>query len=125
MNKPVSPKMHGIIDYAFTSAQIILPSLLGVNKSADRLFKLLGSNLMVYNALTNHGASVKPVVPFKTHMHIDKYNLAGLLLLTACKPIRKDKKALGFHLGFLALATLNVLLTDTSSVNSIGNKCYK
>jgi len=117
MKKPISPKMHGIIDYAFTSAQIIVPSVLGVNKKADRLFKLLGSNLMIYNSLTNHGTSVKPVIPFKTHMYIDNYNLLGLFLLTAYKPIRKDRKALGFHLGFLALATLNVLLTDTSSAD--------
>jgi hypothetical protein len=34
----------------------------------------------------------------------------GLLTLTSF--IRKDKKALGFHLGFLTLALANYLLTD-------------
>lgn len=111
-SKPISPLLHGLIDYGFTAAQLALPPLLGLNKKAVNLYRLLGANLCTYNALTAHGAAAKPLLSFKTHKNIDCANVAGLALLTLYKGIRKDKKALLFHAAFVALAVANVLLTD-------------
>lgn len=111
-NKPISPLAHGLIDYGFVATQLVLPPLLGVNKKAVKLFRFLGVNLGTYNALTAHGAAIKPLIPFQTHYKIDYGNVAGLALLTLHKSIRKDKKALLFHSLFVALAAANVLLTD-------------
>lgn len=111
-NKPISPLLHGLIDYGFTAAQLALPPLLGLNKKAVNLYRILGANLGAYNALTAHGAAVKPVIPFETHYRIDYGNVVGLALFGLYKGLRKDKKALLFHSVFVALAAANVLLTD-------------
>ena len=111
-NKPISPFVHGLIDYGFTAVQLAVPPLLGVNKKAGNIYRILGANLGTVNALTAHGAGVKPLISFKTHQKIDYANVATLALLTFHKSIRKDKKALIFHVSFLALAVAHVLLTD-------------
>jgi len=112
MKKPITPLTHGLIDYGFIASLFAVPKLLGLKKSTADLYKVLGTNLGIYNALTDHGAAIKGVIPFKTHYKIDYGNLAGLALLTLYKGIRKDKKALAFHAAFVALAAANVLLTD-------------
>jgi hypothetical protein len=41
-----------------------------------------------------------------------------LALLTAYKGIHKNKRVLAFHVGFVALGAINVLLTDWKAGNS-------
>lgn len=113
--KILSPKMHCTIDYAFSAIQIFVPKLLGLPKSVQRTSQVLGSSVLALNSLTESPVAVKPVIPFKTHYNIDIPTVAGLALLTFTTDIRTNKKALIFHLSFLALATLNVLLTDTKA----------
>jgi hypothetical protein len=56
--------------------------------------------------------ALKPVLTFQDHQKLDAAFLVGLSLLTFSNFIRKDKAALGFHLGFLGLAVAHFLLTD-------------
>jgi hypothetical protein len=76
------------------------------------LYRVLGMNLAVYNALTDQPLAVKKVIPYQTHYRIDVANVALLALLTLHKSIRSDKRALRFHLGLVSLAALNILITD-------------
>jgi hypothetical protein len=85
---------------------------LGFDKKTIRLYKILGLNLLAYNALTDHPVAVKRLISYNNHHKIDGANVALLALLTAHKSIRKNKRVLTFHVGFVALAAINVLLTD-------------
>jgi hypothetical protein len=76
-----------------------------------------GTNLAVYNALTDQPLAVKKVIPYKTHYLIDVGNVALLALLTLHKDIRSDKRALRFHLGLIGLAALNILILDWKAKN--------
>jgi hypothetical protein len=114
-NKPFTAAIHCSIDYAFVAIQLFVPSLLGVNRTAVRRSRILGSSVLALNSLTKSPVALKSEIPFKTHGRIDCWTLGGLALLTLAKDIRKDKKALAFHLGFLAMATANVFLTDWNS----------
>jgi hypothetical protein len=110
--KPISPKLHGIIDYAFAGTLLLLPSLLHFNKKARKLYKLIGLEVLAYSALTDYPAGLEPVISFDTHHKTDCANIAGLAAVTTCKYIHKDKAILAFHTGMTAMAMITVLLTD-------------
>jgi hypothetical protein len=110
--KKINRREHALADYGFTLIQWLVPEIAGVNKNAVYLYRVLGTNLAVYNALTDQPLAVKKVIPYKTHYRIDVGNVGLLALLTLHKSIRNDKRALRFHLGLVALAMLNILITD-------------
>jgi hypothetical protein len=112
VKKMLSPKLHGIADWGFVAGLFLIPKLLKVNSKARKFYNVLGSNILAVNGFTDHGVSIKPLISVKTHETLDVIDVALLYGLFGAKMIRKDKKALGFHLGLTALATANVLLTD-------------
>ncbi|QJD95892.1 hypothetical protein HH214_08400 [Mucilaginibacter robiniae] len=110
--KPISPKMHGLIDYALVGSLLTLPSILGLKKTVRNTYAAEGLALLIYVALTDHPVAVKPLIPFPVHGKIDPFNVGQFALQSFLKPFRKDKKTLLFNLGFTALAGITVLLTD-------------
>ena len=110
--KILSPKQHGIADWGFVAGLFVIPEVMNVNPKAKRFYKALGANVIAINGATNHGVSIKPLISIKTHQKLDYANLALLYSMFAAKRIREDRKALAFHIGLTALATVNVLLTD-------------
>ncbi|HEU4471796.1 MAG TPA: hypothetical protein VFR58_11965 [Flavisolibacter sp.] len=111
-SKPVSPAMHGIIDYIFSGVLMTAPGTLGLNSTAIRTYRILGSVFLGTNALSDTPAGLRPALSFKTHKKADAGFLAGLSVLSFAGFIRRGKKARGFHLAFLALAIAHYLLTD-------------
>ena len=111
-NKPISPKMHGIIDYTFAAGLLILPSLFGLNKKARNLYKVMAAEMFLYSSLTNYPAGLSPLIPYETHRKLDVGNIAGMAADTLYKPIRKQKRAMIFHLVATTIAIASVLLTD-------------
>ena len=110
--KPISPKAHGLSDYLLVGSLLTFPSLLGFNKKVKTLYAAEALTLLVYVALSDHPAAVKPVIPFTTHGKIDPFNIGQFALQSFWKPFRKDRKALAFNLAFTALAGTVVALTD-------------
>lgn len=113
--KPINAKEHGIIDYAFSASQLILPQQLGLNKKAVKTYQTLGLGFLAVNCLTDTPVGIKPLLTFREHKLADAGFLTGLTLLTFYRPIRKKKKTLTFHLGFLAIAAAHYMLTDYKS----------
>ncbi len=110
--KPISPKLHGLIDYALVGSLFTLPSLLGLNQTAKKIYGAEALALLVYVALTDQPVAVKPLIPFPTHGKIDPFNVAQFALQTGLPAFRNQQKALLFNLGFTAIAGLTVWLTD-------------
>jgi len=110
--KPISPKAHSLIDYALVGSLFTLPALLGLNKTVKRVYAAEALTLLVYVALTDQPAAVKPLIPFTTHGKIDPFNIGQFALQSFLNPFKKDKKALLFNLAFTAVAGVTVLLTD-------------
>jgi len=110
--KLISPKQHGYADYGFAAALLFTPAVLGMNTKAQKIYAALGCNVIAINSVTDHGSAIKPLLSIETHQKIDMANIALLYGLFTVDPIQKDKKALAFHIGLTALATLNVLMTD-------------
>lgn len=110
--KPVTPKLHAIIDYVFSGIQMAAPLLLGLNRKAATTYGALGAGFLAINALTDTPAGLKHFLSFKKHQKADQSFLAGLSLLSFANYIRRDKRARNFHLGFLAAAIAHYILTD-------------
>ena len=110
--KPISPKWHALIDYALVGSLLTLPSLLGMNKKAKRIYAAEALVLLPYVALTKQPVAIKGLIPMETHGKIDPFNVAQFALQTFFKPFRKSKKELIFNVAFTAIAGLTVLLTD-------------
>ncbi|MXV53177.1 hypothetical protein GS399_19600 [Pedobacter sp. HMF7647] len=111
-NKPISPKLHALIDYALVSGLLILPSLMRMNKKAKTIYAIEAAILLPYVALTRQPAAIKGLIPFRTHGKIDPFNVAQFALQTSLKPFRKNRKEMIFNIAFTALAGITVLLTD-------------
>ena len=110
--KPLKPTVHGIMDYAISGALLSAPYLIGMNRTAANTYAGIGAGYSIINALTDTKAGVKKMIPFDQHKKADIGMLAGITLLSLTSFIRKDKRALNFHLGLLALAGLQFILTD-------------
>jgi hypothetical protein len=110
--KPISPKVHGIIDYGFSAALLVLPQVLQLSKKAKTLYAADAFKTFLYSALTNYPLGLKRVIPFGLHRKIDIENVSGLALATLYAPVRKNKRALYFHIGMIAAAVLAISLTD-------------
>lgn len=118
--RPITPKAHGIIDYVISSVLLAAPTLLGANSKAAKAYGAISAGMTALNAFTDTPAGVKKGIPFKGHQKVDLALLTGLSLLSFAGFIRKDKRALRFHLGFLAVTTLYYILTEYREGTSDG-----
>lgn len=110
--KPVTPAVHGIIDYVLSGIQLTVPSLLGLNDQATKTYQGLGSGFLAMNALSDTPVGIKRTISFKGHQQADAAFLTGLSLLIFSNFIHKDRKVLSFHLSFLTVAITHYILTD-------------
>ena len=110
--KPITPAVHGIIDYALVSSLLALPSLFGFSKKVRKLYAAEALALLTYVALTDQPAAVKPLIPFTTHGKIDPFNVGQFALQIFWKRFRKDKNARAFNIVFTVIAGVTVALTD-------------
>lgn len=112
--KPITPAIHGLVDYAFAAALFAVPSLVGCNRKTVQLYRGLALEVFLYGAMTRQPLALLPMISMKVHKMIDVANLSGLSLLTGYKGIRKKPTAVAFNLGMVALGITTVLLTQWS-----------
>ncbi len=112
MQKPISPKVHSMIDYGFASVLMAAPSLLKLRGAARALSYIFSTGVASYSGLTDQPLAVSRKIPFRTHKTIDAGNLAAILLLPAITGVMKQKKARNFFLAMFAAGLTTVLLTD-------------
>lgn len=112
MKKPISPKAHGLADYALVGGLLVLPTVLGLNRKVKKIYAAEALALLAYVALTDHPTAVAPLIPFPVHGKIDPFNVANFAAHSLLKPFQRDKKALIFNTIFTAVSGAVVLLTD-------------
>ncbi len=110
--KPVSPKVHGIIDYGFSAALLIFPRVLKLSSKAKRLYTVTALSTLLYSAFTDYPPALKRVIPLGMHHKIDIENVKALALATIYPSLFLNKRALYFHIGIIAAAILAISLTD-------------
>ncbi|MDB4887457.1 MAG: hypothetical protein JWN79_2895 [Gemmatimonadetes bacterium] len=112
MRKPISPRLHGVIDYSTSAAVAIAPRLLGFPKPARMLADSLAGGYTGLSAMTDYPLGVKRVVPFKAHGAAE---LAIGLALPAAPWLlgfADNRPARNFFLGLTAVTMVVAALTD-------------
>ena len=115
--KPISPKAHGIIDYGFAAALLVMPQVLKLSKRAKKLYAANAVNTLVYSAFTDYPLALKRIIPLNLHRTLDKKNVSALALATLYPLLGKNKRAFYFHIGIIAAALLATSLTDWDAAN--------
>ncbi|PZE73854.1 hypothetical protein [Curtobacterium sp. MCBD17_019] len=116
--KPISPELHGRIDYGFTAANLFLPGALGLRPGARRLFRLFGLVQGGLNAVTDQPSAAIPAVPFAVHGAIEKNSGLLYVLLPLITGVLKDRRARRFW--FLSGIALVVVYNLTDWISSSG-----
>lgn len=100
------------MDYGFVALQALLPVALGLSQKTTRRSQLMGAGVFAYSALTKSPVALHPLIPFSAHKWIDISTLTLLALTTMAQDVRRDKKAIAFNLGLVALGATAVALTN-------------
>jgi hypothetical protein len=112
MNKPISPRLHGVLDYATSAATAAAPRLFDFPKPAARLAEALAGGYGSLSAVTDYPLSLKRLVPFKAHGAAEAAVGLALPLLPRALGFARHRAARNFFLGLTALTFVVAALTD-------------
>ena len=116
MAKPISTKLHGVLDYLSVGTLLVLPRLLGWSPKVTTL--LTGSAVMTLGAslLTQYELGVCKVLPMPGHLALDRliaaaHAAAPFLLLD--EEEKQQGNTLPILLGLVVVEAGAALLTQT------------
>ena len=112
MRKPISPRIHGVLDYATSTAVAIAPRALRFPRPARMLFDSLAAGYTGLSAVTDYPLSVKRVAPFKVHGTAELAIAAVLPLLPWALGFAEHRAARNLCFGLTALTMVVAALTD-------------
>lgn len=119
--KFLTPKLHGLGDYAAAAVLIAAPFVLGIKEQsilAHWASVASGVGLIVYSLLTDYTFSVAKVIPFKLHLVLD--SLAGVVLIVLALVLELDIVARTYLIvmGAGVLVVVAVTQTQTASASA-------
>jgi hypothetical protein len=79
MQKPISPRVHGILDYMTAGFMFALPRVMGWSKTATRLMDASAAMATAYSLMTRYELGLVKVLPMKAHLALDAVSGAGML----------------------------------------------
>lgn len=107
----ISPRFHGLLDYAVAGALIGAPFLLDFSASsvaAGGISVAAGVALVIYSLLTDYSAGIRNLIPWRVHLTLDA--IAAAALLAAPYVLGFGGLARGFFVT-VAIAVLVVVAT--------------
>lgn len=113
----ISPRLHGLLDYAVAGALISVPLLLDFAASslaAAVISVAAGIGLTLYSLLTDYSAGIRKLIPWRVHLTLDA--VAAVALLAAPFVLGFGGVARGFYLT-VAIAVLTVVATTQLNTN--------
>jgi hypothetical protein len=114
MRKPISPRVHGMIDYGTVAAIAAAPAVLDVPPRARNLFEGLAAGYGGLSSVTRYPLSLKRVVPFKAHGAVELAIGALLPALPWILGFSQNRAARNLCFGLTALTLVVAALTDWS-----------
>lgn len=110
--KPISPRMHGVMDYATVAMVAAAPRLLDMPEEAERLCYGLAASYLGVSLLTDYPLAAKRAIPFKAHGATEAVIGAALPALPWLLGFADHKPSRNFILGLTALTAVVASLTD-------------
>src|SRR3954470_11757102 len=68
MTKPISTKMHGVLDYLTVATFLTLPRAMGWNKSLTNAMTTLALGKLGYTLMTRHELGLVKLIPMQAHL---------------------------------------------------------
>ena len=114
MNKPVSARLHGVLDYATVAAFLNAPMVFGFHGVPAAIVYWLAGIHLLMTGCTNFLLGVFRWIPFRIHGVIEL--LAGIFILAApwVFGFGQDQTARNFFLAIGIVVLVVVALTDYS-----------
>jgi hypothetical protein len=112
MRKPISPRIHGVLDYATSATVAIAPRAMSFPRPARLLFDSLATSYTGLSAITDYPLSVKRVAPFKVHGAVELAIAAVLPMLPYALGFAEHRAARNLCFGLTALTFVVAALTD-------------
>lgn len=112
MRKPISPRLHGVIDYTTSATVALAPRLLRFPRPARVLCESLAGSYASVSAMTDYPLSVRRVIPFKAHGAVEIAIGAALPAMPFLLGFAGHRAARNFVFGLTALTALVAVLTD-------------
>lgn len=81
LEKPISTRMHGILDYATAGTLLTLPRLLKASPKAANVMAVAATGLLGYSLATRYEYSLWKKIPMPVHLALD--GVSGVTLLAA------------------------------------------
>ncbi len=114
MNRPISTRTHGMIDYAWAAAAETLPKMMDGAVETARLVRAAGAAAGVNSMITNYEAGVVRLVPMKGHLAVDVVMCTALLCSPMFLPASERRYAF-VPMALGAIGLLAGLMTQTES----------
>lgn len=116
MNKPISTKIHGVLDYLTVPTLIALPRALGWSKNLTNVLTASAAGLLGYSIMTRYELGLFKKLPMIAHLSLDA--TSGAMLAAAPfvfgKKNDRNKLTIGIFAGLGAYEIAAALLTQTS-----------
>lgn len=107
--KPITPRVHGILDYGSCAAMLAAPSLLNLSPGARTLSYLFAGSYLMVSALTDYPLAVQRMIPFPLNGKIELATVPALLLAAA---LQKDGRDRAYFLGLAGTVAAVYSQTD-------------
>ena len=114
MNRPISTRIHGIIDYGWAAAASALSTRVNGATSTARLLRGAATAATASSLLTNYEAGAVRVMPMKGHLAAD-FALCSALLASPLFLPREERRDSGWPVVLGAMGMITGLLTATRS----------
>ena len=112
MKKPITPRIHGMIDYATVLATAAAPTVLGFPARAATLAYGLAGSYLGLSAVTDYPLSARRMVPFRTHGIAEAVSGMALPAVPWALGFARHRGARNFFLGLTGLTFAVAALTD-------------
>ena len=115
MRKPISPRIHGVLDYATSATVAAAPLAMNFPQPARVLFESLAAGYTGVSAVTDYPLSMKRLIPFKAHGATELAIAAVLPFLPWALGFADHRAARNLCFGLTALTVVVAALTDWDS----------
>lgn len=109
---PISPRVHGVLDYSTSALVAAAPLMFDFPRPARRLFESLAAGYTGLSAVTNYPLSAKRLVPFKAHGATEAVIALALPAMPKLLGFSKHRAARNLCFGLTALTFVVAALTD-------------
>jgi hypothetical protein len=114
MQRPISPRIHGVLDYSTSAVVAAAPLMFDFPRPARMLFESLAAGYTGLSALTDYPLSAKRVVPFKAHGATELAIAAALPFMPKLLGFSSHRAARNLCFGLTALTLVVAAMTDWS-----------